>query len=336
MTTILFRRGSSGAWASANPVLAAGEPGFELDTGILKIGDGATPWVSLPFFEPTPGPIPATAPSAPYVLGVQVGVPTGTVLTPTTGIPTPDATEDITITHPVSDETVIITGCKVFRHRSWSATCNPHPLSGETYYFDECEFENTLDNFCVDLNDEFGRLDQMDPQLIFNRCSFNGNGTTGRSLNAAFSWVIQCDMRGTEDGWGGAVYSVGIASNIVADTDGGVDPHPDGVQISGAQDSTFSACWLSAGADPGANSAYRAGTDFSAISNVQLYDCALNNGGYNLQVRGDPGARGVVGVEVVRCVFDGSGFGPADFEDVTDVTWTDNTDPEGNPIPSPV
>lgn len=336
MTTIRLRRGSSAEWSAANPVLALGEPGYAYDTGVLKIGDGGTAWSSLPYFTATAGPLPSTAPSAPYTLGVQVGVPTGTPLTPTTGTPTPDATEDWDITHPVTGQTATITGVKVFRNRVWSTTFAPNPGVGETYGFENCRFTNTLDFFCVDVQETNGRADQMDPLCIFRRCDFDGNNTTGRCLNGPYSWVELCDMRNAEDAWGGAIYSVGIASNVVAGTDGGVDPHPDGVQISGSQDSTFSACWLSAGPDPGANSAYRAGTDFSAISNVQLYDCALRLGGYNLQVRGDPGGLGVDGVEVVRCVFGGWGFGYADFEDVINVTWTSNVDTDGNPLASPV
>lgn len=46
-TTIQLRRGSASAWAAANPVLRAGEPGIALDTKLLKIGDGVTPWASL-------------------------------------------------------------------------------------------------------------------------------------------------------------------------------------------------------------------------------------------------------------------------------------------------
>lgn len=42
-----FRRGTAAEWAAANPVLAAGEPGFETDTGILRIGDGITAYMSL-------------------------------------------------------------------------------------------------------------------------------------------------------------------------------------------------------------------------------------------------------------------------------------------------
>jgi hypothetical protein len=31
--------------------LRQGEPGFEYDTGKLKIGDGFTPWTSLPYIN---------------------------------------------------------------------------------------------------------------------------------------------------------------------------------------------------------------------------------------------------------------------------------------------
>lgn len=41
---IKVRRGSASDWKLANPVLAAGEPGLELDTRKLKFGDGETAW----------------------------------------------------------------------------------------------------------------------------------------------------------------------------------------------------------------------------------------------------------------------------------------------------
>lgn len=47
-TIIQFKRGLSEAWARKNPILAPGEPGLALDTQVLKIGDGVTPWNSLP------------------------------------------------------------------------------------------------------------------------------------------------------------------------------------------------------------------------------------------------------------------------------------------------
>lgn len=47
VTQIQFKRGLAEAWARNNPVLAAGEPGWTLDTHVLKVGDGSTPWNDL-------------------------------------------------------------------------------------------------------------------------------------------------------------------------------------------------------------------------------------------------------------------------------------------------
>lgn len=41
------RRDTAANWASANPVLASGELGFDTTNKILKIGDGSTAWNSL-------------------------------------------------------------------------------------------------------------------------------------------------------------------------------------------------------------------------------------------------------------------------------------------------
>jgi hypothetical protein len=47
--TILFRRGTDNEWTQANPILRLGEMGFVTDTRRLKVGDGITPWNSLPY-----------------------------------------------------------------------------------------------------------------------------------------------------------------------------------------------------------------------------------------------------------------------------------------------
>lgn len=47
-----LRRDIAARWSITDPVLADGEPGFEKDTGMLKIGDGITAWRDLPYFIP--------------------------------------------------------------------------------------------------------------------------------------------------------------------------------------------------------------------------------------------------------------------------------------------
>jgi parallel beta-helix repeat protein len=52
---IRLRRGTAAEWTAADPVLAAGEPGFETDTGLHKIGTGDLAWSALPYFLDEPG-----------------------------------------------------------------------------------------------------------------------------------------------------------------------------------------------------------------------------------------------------------------------------------------
>jgi hypothetical protein len=49
MAKIKFRRDTAANWLDANPTLAQGEPGFEHDTGLFKIGDGETAWTALAY-----------------------------------------------------------------------------------------------------------------------------------------------------------------------------------------------------------------------------------------------------------------------------------------------
>lgn len=48
-TIFKFKRGNAATWTKLNPILEDGEPGFELDTGKLKIGNNITPWNELPY-----------------------------------------------------------------------------------------------------------------------------------------------------------------------------------------------------------------------------------------------------------------------------------------------
>lgn len=49
MAQIRLRRDQSANWTSANPILAAGEAGYELDTRRIKIGDGVSAWNDLAY-----------------------------------------------------------------------------------------------------------------------------------------------------------------------------------------------------------------------------------------------------------------------------------------------
>jgi hypothetical protein len=78
---IQFRRDTSTSWSFANPILASGEMGIELDTRQFKIGDGNTRWNLLPY-----GGIQGPAGPAGLILPPQQPTP-GQVLTYVGGSP---------------------------------------------------------------------------------------------------------------------------------------------------------------------------------------------------------------------------------------------------------
>ena len=46
---IQLRRDAGFVWTVANPILGQGEPGIEIDTMRMKIGDGSKHWNELPY-----------------------------------------------------------------------------------------------------------------------------------------------------------------------------------------------------------------------------------------------------------------------------------------------
>ena len=47
-TVFKLKRGIAARWDELNIILEQGEPGWAVDTRVLKIGDGVTPWNDLP------------------------------------------------------------------------------------------------------------------------------------------------------------------------------------------------------------------------------------------------------------------------------------------------
>lgn len=56
-----LRRDTAANWTSANSAMLAGEPGFETDTGLMKIGDGTNTWNDLPYASVIPSFTPASS-----------------------------------------------------------------------------------------------------------------------------------------------------------------------------------------------------------------------------------------------------------------------------------
>ena len=102
-TRMQQRRGTASQWTSANPVLNAGEMGWESDTNKFKIGDGTNHWADLDYFAD----INSTVNPA---FGTSIVFEGATADSYETTLQVTDPTADRTITLPNVTGTVITTG----------------------------------------------------------------------------------------------------------------------------------------------------------------------------------------------------------------------------------
>lgn len=48
----LSRQGTTAEWESSSYILKSGEIGYDTESGVIKMGDGASLWSALPAFAP--------------------------------------------------------------------------------------------------------------------------------------------------------------------------------------------------------------------------------------------------------------------------------------------
>jgi hypothetical protein len=102
-TRMQQRRGTASQWTTANPILNAGEMGWESDTNKFKIGDGTNHWADLDYFIDQSSTV---NPS----FGTSIVFEGATADSYETTLQVTDPTADRTITLPNVTGTVITTG----------------------------------------------------------------------------------------------------------------------------------------------------------------------------------------------------------------------------------
>lgn len=100
-TRMQQRRGTASQWTSANPILNAGEMGWESDTNKFKIGDGTNHWANLDYFIDQSSTV---NPS----FGTSIIFEGATADSYETTLQVTDPTEDRTITLPNATGTVVL------------------------------------------------------------------------------------------------------------------------------------------------------------------------------------------------------------------------------------
>ena len=71
---IQLRRDTAANWTAVDPVLAVGEPGIEIDTGQVKIGNGLDSWTALSYTLniDVVNNIDGGSPNSTYLIGQQI------------------------------------------------------------------------------------------------------------------------------------------------------------------------------------------------------------------------------------------------------------------------
>jgi hypothetical protein len=124
-TRMQQRRGTASQWTSANPILNAGEMGWESDTNKFKIGDGTNHWADLDYFIDVNSTVnPAFGSSITFEGATANDFETTLTMTDPTAdrtITFPDATGTVALT---SDITVSASSTNTFSNKSISLASN--------------------------------------------------------------------------------------------------------------------------------------------------------------------------------------------------------------------
>ena len=135
-TRMQQRRGTAAQWTAANPVLAAGEIGFETDTNKFKIGDGVNAWNTLVHYA-SASDLAALVDGAPALLNTlnelaaSIGddpafITTMQGLITQTGSDLSTHNQDSTNVHGVADMTLLVTNDGLSAHNN--DTTNVHGI----------------------------------------------------------------------------------------------------------------------------------------------------------------------------------------------------------------
>jgi len=133
-TRMQQRRGTASQWTSANPILNAGEMGWESDTNKFKIGDGTNHWADLDYFIDVNSTVnPAFGSSITFEGATANDFETTLTMTDPTAdrtITFPDATGTVALT---SDIVVTASSTNTFSNKSISLASNT--VTGTTAEF---------------------------------------------------------------------------------------------------------------------------------------------------------------------------------------------------------
>lgn len=131
MVKIQSRRDTAVNWASANPILADGERGYDTTYGTFRIGNGTDHWEDLPEFNPVRKNVIVTVTSSTYTIADDLNV---TVIANA-------SSNDIAITLPDPDDAVQVRVKKDDQSTNTVTISGSGLIDGQSNYILEFEGE---------------------------------------------------------------------------------------------------------------------------------------------------------------------------------------------------
>lgn len=359
--TFKLRRGPSVEWTGDNPVLAAGEPGVEIDTHRMKIGDGVSRWQTLPYLgggnvftqDTDPGNVPdgsiwyvtSAAPSGPLGSGLRAAPNTVGYL----GEPHSSA-RTLNIGDTIPSE---FTGC------TWDSTVlrvNSSDLVIDNWQINagvDCYGTNlTITNSVIlpPVSSAFYGVLLRHGNLTIEDTTITGAGTSfeqGQNISnddlAGSIFATRCEFGGGFQDAIGIIHGT-ISQCWVHDIALAGSFHSDGIQVFGHANNNVAIehCYLNITGPSGQstndihqNACVYTDLPTGPANGITVNNCYLVGGAYELMLSADP-----QGVVVTNCDFglvDSHGLGEVTATPGTAISsWSNNHDSNGNLIPNPV
>jgi hypothetical protein len=186
-TRMQQRRGTAAQWTAANPILAAGEIGFETDTSKFKMGNGSSAWSALTYFA-NAAELAAIIDGAPDLLNTlnelaaSIGDDPSFFTSVATNLSSHEA--DTTSVHGIANTTVLVTSSQL-SDSSTTAQTNAQTFA-----------TNAIGAHAADTSDVHGIADTTALALTADLTAHSNDSTDIHGITNTANLVYTADLTG--------------------------------------------------------------------------------------------------------------------------------------------
>jgi hypothetical protein len=251
-TRMQQRRGTAEQWTAANPILAAGEIGFETDTNKFKMGNGSSAWSALQYFANTAGLEALLNDGAPAALNtlneIAAAINDDPTFFTTVGTNLTNHQNDTTNIHGIADTSLLetISGAQAKANFAADATMtalnnhaadstNVHGVDDFSLLITTSDAQTLAENAVSSHSEETENIHGILDTSLLATLEYVDDAVSGASVN-------QSTLAGAGIDWNGTTSQFDIDSTVATKTyaDGAVSTHSsDTTDIHGIADTSL-------------------------------------------------------------------------------------------------